>query len=140
MPGLLRTMSADGLSAPIGVETFCLSSASASRILLPTSRRLKAGAEERATRLALCAVAFTVIEADLEAFSPGRVAAHESTAMAGLRKANIHDQIANLTPCNKPKRSVYNRESKHRAEQGATVHDYRIPILVPGCSDLHDIK
>ena len=31
---------------------------------------------ERATRGSLCAVTFTVIEADLEAFSPGRVAAH----------------------------------------------------------------
>ena len=38
-------------------------------------QRLKAGAAQRAARGSLCAVAFTVIEADLEAFSPGRVAA-----------------------------------------------------------------
>ena len=39
-------------------------------------RRLKAGAAERATRLAVRR-GFQVIEADLEAFSPGRVAAHD---------------------------------------------------------------
>ena len=38
-------------------------------------------------RGSLCAVAFTVIEADLEAFSPGRMAAF-TTTMAGLRRAN----------------------------------------------------
>ena len=44
--------------------------------LLPKSEpTMTAGAAERATRLALCAEAFRVIDANLEAFSPGRVAA-----------------------------------------------------------------
>ena len=40
-----------------------------------------------APRGSLCAEAFRAIEADLEAFSPGRAAAH-ATATAGLRKAS----------------------------------------------------
>ena len=48
-------------------------------------RRLKAGAaEQRATRLAVRRGFRTVIEADLEAFSPGRVAADCIGVRGGL--------------------------------------------------------
>ena len=69
------------------VETFCLLSASASRILLPTAESwswcctCSVQSEPRGSlcgAVVPCAVAFTrCIEADLEAFSPGRVAAHD---------------------------------------------------------------
>ena len=49
-----------------------------------------------APRGSLCAEAFRVIEADLEAFSPGRAAAHDGhgrLAKANELLLNVHDHV-----------------------------------------------
>ena len=67
------------------VETFCLLSASASRILLPTAESWCC----TASHVARCAPwpSRSSRPTSIEAFSPGRVAAHEGHG-ADLQKAN----------------------------------------------------
>ena len=63
-----------------------------------------------APRGSLCAEAFRATEADLEAFSPGRAAAHNGHGRLGLRKAaasffNYHVHTTLL--CNEPAAAHY---------------------------------
>ena len=75
---------------------------------------------EHARHAARCApsVAFTVIEADLEAFSPGRVAAHDGV---------LHESYARRPPMRK----------RRRCRGQSNVRTLRSSVMSRSCLDVH---